>query len=59
MLKNVSNQFPPKYIKGTDFSTFFKWLSDSMGKISKSKVGDKLDIRPKKEEDPFASFDVN
>ena len=59
MLKYISNQFPPKYIKGTDFSTFFKWLSSSMTTISKSKVGDKIDLRPKKEEDPFASFDIN
>jgi len=53
MLKRISPSFTQK-LKGTDFGTFFKWLSNSMSAISNSKEGDKIDIAPKTEDDnPF------
>lgn len=58
MLRKISNRYPPRYIKGIDFSTFFKWLSSSMTTISNSRVGEKVDIRPNPAEDPFEHFDV-
>ncbi len=41
-------------LKGTEFVTFFKWLSSSMTAVTHSKEDDKLDIAPKSEEEnPF------
>jgi uncharacterized protein YegL len=47
MLKSISDpSTPPLYITNCDFAGFFKWLSNSMDKISKSKSGDKIDLTP-------------
>jgi len=53
LLKRISPSFTQK-LKGTDFATFFKWLSNSMSAISNSREGDNIDIAPKSEEEnPF------
>jgi len=55
LLKKISHpEFPPQYLKGSDFTTFFKWLSKSMTAITHSKPDEKIDISPKSEEEnPF------
>ena len=41
-------------LKGTDFIKFFKWLSDSMGEISRSNPDDSINIAPKSaDRNPF------
>jgi uncharacterized protein YegL len=55
LLKDISHpEFSPQKLKGTDFVTFFKWLSSSMNAITNSRDGEKIDIAPKSEGDnPF------
>lgn len=55
LLKKISHpEFPPQFLKGSDFTTFFKWLSKSMTAITHSKPDEKIDISPKSdEENPF------
>lgn len=53
-LKDISHKnFPPQKLKGHNFAEFFKWLSSSFSTISKSRNGEKIDISPKAEENPF------
>lgn len=54
MLEKITTGFKPLPIKGIEFSKFFKWLSSSLGAITKSKEGDTLQLAPKTEgENPF------
>lgn len=55
VLKELSHpNFPPLMLKGLEFIKFFKWLSNSMGAVTHSKEGEKIDITPKSEgENPF------
>lgn len=54
ILEQITTGFKPLPIKGIEFSKFFKWLSSSMGTITKSKEGDVLQLAPKSEaENPF------
>ncbi len=54
-LRKISHpSFPALRMKGIEFVTFFKWLSNSMGTITHSKEGEKINITPKNEdENPF------
>jgi uncharacterized protein YegL len=49
----TTTSFPPQQLTGVNFQEFFKWLSASMAIISKSKVGETIDIRPQPEGNPF------
>ncbi len=53
-LERISHPaFPPQKLTGVNFVEFFQWLSNSMGIIVASKSGDKIDITPKANENPF------
>lgn len=49
-----------KSLKGTNFGSFFKWLSNSMSIITSSKPGQKVDISHGQSEwmKPFDSFEI-
>ena len=49
----VGASLPPMMLDGLNFVELFKFLSASFSKISKSKEGEKVDITPKKENNPF------
>jgi uncharacterized protein YegL len=50
MLKQISHEsWPPQMIKGVEFVKFFQWLSASLGAITKSREGEKLNLAPKDE----------
>jgi uncharacterized protein YegL len=54
VLKNISHSsFQPLKLKGVEFGKFFKWLSNSMAAVSNSTEGDKLDLKPKSDDENF------
>lgn len=46
MLKQISNlnMMPPSELEGLEFEKFFAWLSASMGSVTNSKDGDKINL---------------
>ena len=46
MSKFCPSSAPPKALDGYKFSEFFKWLSNSIGIITKSKEGDAINLPP-------------
>lgn len=44
VLQSIQGQFPAMKLKGTKFSSFFKWLSASMGTVVSSEEGSKVDL---------------
>ncbi len=58
-LKRLTNNNARK-LKGTNFGAFFSWLSNSVGIITSSKPGQKVDISPGSEEwvSKFDEFEV-
>ena len=45
ILKQISgNKMPPGMLQGLKFSAFFKWLSQSMGAVTSSTDGQKIDL---------------
>jgi uncharacterized protein YegL len=44
ILDNIKGNIPPMKLQGTKFSSFFKWLSASMGTIVDAKEGEQVDI---------------
>lgn len=45
VLEQISSpKMPPARLAGLKFSEFFRWLSNSLGKISQSKMGDKVQL---------------
>ena len=44
VLQRLEGQMPAKKLKGTNFNSFFKWLSASMGTIVHAEEGSKVDI---------------
>jgi len=61
ILKKISHDsFSPVKLKGVEFGKFFKWLSNSMSSVSKSREGDKLSLLPKSEdENAFDQFQIS
>lgn len=55
ILDKIKGNIPPMKLQGTKFSSFFKWLSNSMGTIVEAKEGDQIDIS-KGAEDWMSSF---
>ena len=49
MLQSISDpSAPPLLITNCDFAGFFKWLSNSVEKVVRSREGDKIDFTPEK-----------
>lgn len=44
VLQSIQGQFSAMKLKGTKFSSFFKWLSASMGTVVSSEEGSKVDL---------------
>ena len=44
ILDKIKGNIPPMKLQGTKFSSFFKWLSASMGTIVEAKEGEQVDI---------------
>ncbi len=44
VLDKIKGNLPPMKLQGTKFSSFFKWLSASMGTIVEAKEGEQVDI---------------
>ena len=44
ILDKIKGNLPPMKLQGTKFSSFFKWLSASMGTIVEAKEGEQVDI---------------
>lgn len=44
ILDKIKGNTPPMKLQGTKFSSFFKWLSASMGTIVEAKEGEQVDI---------------
>ena len=44
ILKQISGSIPPMKLQGTKFSSFFKWLSASMGTVVSAEQGQKVDL---------------
>lgn len=44
VLKQIQGTIPPMPLRGTKFSSFFKWLSASMGTVVSAKEGDAVDL---------------
>ncbi|MCM1176206.1 MAG: VWA domain-containing protein [Bacteroides sp.] len=44
VLQNIQGQIPAMKLKGTKFSSFFKWLSASMGTVVSSEEGTAVDL---------------
>ena len=54
LLRKISHpDFAPQKLKGVNFGEFFKWLSDSISKITASRSGEQVDITPKEDANPF------
>jgi uncharacterized protein YegL len=49
----IGASIPPMQLDGIKFVELFKWLSSSFAKISNSKEGEKIDVTPTKENNPF------
>lgn len=46
-LKNIApTSTPPVYLQGVNFKDMFQWLSDSLAKVSSSKVGQQTALAP-------------
>ena len=44
VLSKIQGDIKPMKLQGTKFSSFFKWLSASMGTIVNAEAGEKVDI---------------
>ena len=44
VLQQLSGQIPAMKLKGTNFGSFFKWLSASMGTVVNNEEGQKVDL---------------
>lgn len=49
----TSEEFPPLKLKGQNFVEFFRWVVDSFSLITASRPGEKIDLTPKAERNPF------
>lgn len=46
ILDKIKGEIPPMKLQGTKFSSFFKWLSASMGTVVTSEEGQQVDLTP-------------